>query len=79
MLTWYGIVRAQASTVGSLPVGNKTPDEVLACKADSARLSDKQRGIIVALRFSYLRNLGVLSRRRQTLTSLLQVLQALGT
>ena len=75
MLTWNAIVCAQASTVGGLPVGNKTPDEVLASKADSARLSDKQRGAIVALRRRYLRNLGVLSRRRQALTLLLQVLR----
>ncbi len=65
---------AKASTAGGLPVGNNNPDEVLACKTDSTRLSDKQRSAIVALRRSYLRNLGVLSRRRQTLTSLLQVL-----
>lgn len=75
MLTWYGIVCAQASTAGGLPVGNNNPDEVLASKADSTRLSDKQCGAIVALRHSYLRNLGVLSRRRQALTSLLQVLR----
>ncbi len=50
----------------------KTSDEVWSSMADSARLSEEQRGAIVALRRLYLRNLGVLSRRRQALTSLLQ-------
>jgi len=60
-----------ASANNGLP-GGKTSDEVWASMAESARLTDEQRGAIVALRRLYLRNLGVLSRRRQALTSLLQ-------
>ncbi len=60
-------------TVGGLPGGSDAPDEVLGSLADSVQLSSDQRGAIVALRRSYLHNLGVLYRRRQALTSVLQV------
>lgn len=43
--------------------------------AESARLSQLQRDTILKLRNLYLRNIGILARRRQRLTALLQVLR----
>lgn len=42
--------------------------------AESARLSDLQRETIIKLRDLYLRNVGILARRRKQLTATLQVL-----
>lgn len=41
--------------------------------AESARLSPLQRETIIKLRDLYLRNVGILARRRQRLTAVLQV------
>jgi hypothetical protein len=47
-------------------------DEVWGQMAESARLSPLQRETIIKLRDLYLRNVGILARRRQRLTSVLQ-------
>ena len=72
LLPWGRLQASNNVCPGGVQRNGKTSDEVWSSMADSARLSEEQRGAIVALRRLYLRNLGVLSRRRQALTSLLQ-------
>ena len=45
--------------------------------AETARLGDLQRDTIIRLRDLYLRNVGILARRRKQLTAALQVTTAL--
>lgn len=54
-------------------VGCTDSDDVWWSMIHSSRFTDEQKSAIVALRGFYLRNLGLLSRRRQELTTLLQV------
>lgn len=54
-------------------VGNADSDDVCRALMHSSGLTDEQKSAIVAMRGLYLRNLGLLSRRRQELTTLLQV------
>ena len=46
---------------------------VCAQMAETARLGDLQRDTIIRLRDLYLRNVGILARRRKQLTAALQV------